>query len=48
MGVHPYIAVPDRLAESQSDLLSAITTLLTAGGCSIKLMCVSESVFRFQ
>ena len=37
MGVHPYIAAPDRLAASQSDLLSALTALLTAGGCSINV-----------
>ena len=37
MGVHPYIAAPDCLAASQSDLLSAINTLLTAGGFSINV-----------
>ena len=38
-GEHPYVRAPDR-SESvtcQSTLLSAIATLLTAGGCSVNV-----------
>ena len=36
-GERPYVKAPDRSVTSQSTLLSAIATLLTAGGCSVNV-----------